>query len=83
MPQEIVRDGQDGEAGCTDCPRRCGAHRALGDLGSCRTDLDLHVASICRHPGEEPAISGREARKAVAIILAIYESARRGAPVEV
>jgi len=33
--------------------------------------------------GKEPVISGREARKAVAIILAIYESAKRGAPVEV
>lgn len=33
--------------------------------------------------GREPPISGREARKAVAIILAIYESARTGKPVEV
>jgi predicted dehydrogenase len=33
--------------------------------------------------GKEPPISGREARKAVAIILAIYESAKRGGqPVE-
>jgi len=32
--------------------------------------------------GREPPISGAEARKAVAIILAIYESARTGKPVE-
>ncbi len=32
--------------------------------------------------GKEPPISGAEARKAVAIILAIYESARTGKPVE-
>lgn len=31
----------------------------------------------------EPAVSGREARKAVEIILAVYESAKTGKPVEI
>jgi len=32
--------------------------------------------------GEEPPVSGREARRAVEVILAIYESAQSGKPVE-
>ena len=49
----------------------------------------LHARNIadilhCWERGDDPMTSGREARKAVAIIVAMYESARRGGePVEV
>jgi putative pyruvate formate lyase activating enzyme len=44
---------------CDCCPRLCGADRAAGQLGWCRTDAAIHVASVCLHRGEEPAIGGR------------------------
>ena len=49
----------------------------------------LHARNIadilaCWEQGEQPMTNGREARKAVAIIVAMYESARKGGvPVEV
>ncbi len=51
-------------------------------------DDSLHVASIAEFvaaldAGEPPAVSGVEARKAVAIVTAIYDSARTGRPVPV
>ena len=54
------------------------AGRAAADLG-----LDMHFQNIgaildCWGRGEEAPTSGPEARKAVAIILAMYESSRKG-----
>jgi len=43
---------------CTLCPRACGADRTRGPTGFCRTDDQCHIAAICLHRGEEPAISG-------------------------
>jgi putative pyruvate formate lyase activating enzyme len=43
---------------CTSCPRNCGADRAGGRLGFCKTGSGFEIASICMHRGEEPVISG-------------------------
>jgi len=43
---------------CTLCPRACGADRAGGRLGFCRSGAGYEVASICLHRGEEPVLSG-------------------------
>ncbi len=43
---------------CDICPRGCGADRAAR-AGYCRSGEGLEIASICRHRGEEPALSGR------------------------
>ncbi len=43
---------------CTLCPRACGADRAGGQLGYCRTGTGFSVGSICLHRGEEPPVSG-------------------------
>ncbi len=45
-------------AHCDVCPRRCGADRLSGEIGSCNAGKLVAVASICAHHGEEPAISG-------------------------
>lgn len=49
--------------------------------------VDGHILQIadmarCVRTGEEPVVSGRVARKAVQLILAVYESSRTGRPVE-
>lgn len=43
---------------CTLCPRQCGADRLSGEMGLCKADSRLRVASYCLHRGEEPPISG-------------------------
>ncbi len=43
---------------CRLCPRDCGVDRSSGCLGYCRVDARIPIASICRHGGEEPVISG-------------------------
>lgn len=43
---------------CDLCPRCCGADRARGQVGVCRTGDDLPVAHVGLHFGEEPPISG-------------------------
>jgi putative pyruvate formate lyase activating enzyme len=43
---------------CETCPRGCRADRARR-AGYCRSGDGLEIASICRHRGEEPALSGR------------------------
>lgn len=45
-------------APCDICPRVCGVDRAAGERGFCGAGFGLAVASMCRHLGEEPAISG-------------------------
>lgn len=44
---------------CALCPRLCAAHRLAGEVGSCGLGSNLRVASVARHTGEEPPISGR------------------------
>ncbi len=44
---------------CNVCPRGCGADRGLGPTGYCRSGIPCSVAIVCRHTGEEPAISGQ------------------------
>lgn len=43
---------------CRLCPRTCGAPRQGGEAGECGLDDRLLVASVARHIGEEPPISG-------------------------
>ena len=45
-------------AACRLCPRDCGADRAGGELGFCRSGDGPNVAAVCRHRGEEPVVSG-------------------------
>ncbi|NSW45899.1 MAG: radical SAM protein [Bacteroidales bacterium] len=44
---------------CTLCPHECGANRNNGEIGVCGASAQQHIASICIHRGEEPAISGK------------------------
>lgn len=43
---------------CDQCPRRCAAVRASGQLGYCGVPAELRVARIAPHHWEEPSISG-------------------------
>lgn len=43
---------------CRLCPRECGVDRSQGPGGFCGIDGRIPIASICRHRGEEPVISG-------------------------
>jgi putative pyruvate formate lyase activating enzyme len=45
-------------ANCAICPRECRVNRVAGQLGYCRCDAGYHIATICLHQGEEPAING-------------------------
>ncbi|GAB4324524.1 MAG: radical SAM protein [Candidatus Zixiibacteriota bacterium] len=45
-------------ASCAVCPRECGAARLEGEIGTCRADAEVRVASWHLHHGEEPYISG-------------------------
>ncbi|MDR1006882.1 MAG: hypothetical protein LBL74_08505 [Bacteroidales bacterium] len=42
---------------CNLCPRKCNADRLNKQLGFCKTDSRIAVASICLHKGEEPVLS--------------------------
>jgi putative pyruvate formate lyase activating enzyme len=50
---------------CDICPRRCGANRLEGEIGSCNSGRLIAVSSVCSHRGEEPAISGTKGSGAV------------------
>lgn len=43
---------------CTLCPRECHVNRLVGEFGYCKSGSGYSIASICRHMGEEPVISG-------------------------
>ena len=43
---------------CDICPRECGVDRSRGQLGFCASPAQPLVASVCRHRGEEPPVSG-------------------------
>lgn len=44
---------------CTLCPRKCGANRAAGQTGICRTVSKIIIARAEPHYWEEPCISGK------------------------
>ncbi|MBN2493124.1 MAG: radical SAM protein [Deltaproteobacteria bacterium] len=44
---------------CRLCPRACKARRSEGQLGTCRTDGRVRLASFGPHFGEEPPLVGR------------------------
>ncbi|MCL2150659.1 MAG: radical SAM protein [Coriobacteriia bacterium] len=46
------------EAGCSLCPRSCGALRAAGQIGYCGAGAALRVARAGLHHWEEPPVSG-------------------------
>jgi putative pyruvate formate lyase activating enzyme len=43
---------------CWLCPRRCGVRRMQGEFGECGVGAVLRIASVARHRGEEPPVSG-------------------------
>ena len=43
---------------CRLCPRECAIRRMAGAMGVCRSGVHPRVASITRHFGEEPPVSG-------------------------
>ena len=45
---------------CSICPRNCKVNRSKGETGICGSDAGFNISSICRHQGEEPAISGEK-----------------------
>lgn len=54
----MVTDWRAALAHCDLCPRYCGADRLVGPTGFCRMESGCGVASITRHRGEEPVLSG-------------------------
>ena len=40
------------------CPHLCGAQREQNDYGICNTGREFNIASIFKHHGEEPVLSG-------------------------
>ena len=71
--------------GAEDAAEGSDVARAASDSKTFGTEgHKAQIAEIVRvvNEGGHPAIDGPEGRKAVELILAIYESARRGAPVE-
>lgn len=55
MPENLVFDEFNE---CRICPRNCAVNRNAGQKGFCGLDARLAIASIVRHRGEEPPISG-------------------------
>ncbi|MBN2171006.1 MAG: radical SAM protein [Candidatus Krumholzibacteriota bacterium] len=53
-----VRQAAAALADCRLCPRACGADRASGGTGFCRTGRDARVASAGPHLGEEDVLRG-------------------------
>ncbi len=51
-------------AGCTLCPRRCGADRQM-NIGACGADHRIKIARAAPHFWEEPCISGKNGSGAV------------------
>jgi putative pyruvate formate lyase activating enzyme len=45
-------------ASCDICPRECGVNRLRVEMGFCHSGHLPIVSAVCRHQGEEPAISG-------------------------
>jgi UDP-N-acetyl-2-amino-2-deoxyglucuronate dehydrogenase len=85
---EIVRwdfvQAEEGDAELRDAPREKALGSGAGSAGGIA--LTLHQRQIedfvaALRAGRAPAVDGREGRKAVQLVHAIYESARTGVPV--
>ncbi len=48
---QVLRD-------CNICPRECGTNKFFLNSGYCAGRASFNIASICKHQGEEPVISG-------------------------
>lgn len=57
--QDKIRQAEEILKNCTLCPRNCNVDRTAGELGFCRTDDRLHIASWSPHFGEEAPLVGR------------------------
>ncbi|MGP1515733.1 MAG: hypothetical protein ACTTJH_07235 [Bacteroidales bacterium] len=53
----LTSDEQKQLANCKLCPRRCGTNRWENQMGFCNTNVDLAIALIINHKGEEPILS--------------------------
>jgi len=56
--EERVREFKKRLQSCNLCPHECGANRAGGEVGICKSALLVDISSVCDHRGEEPPISG-------------------------
>ncbi|MBK5239703.1 radical SAM protein [Clostridium sp.] len=43
---------------CNLCPRKCNVNRLDGELGFCRSSVDIKIAKVTLHQWEEPCVSG-------------------------
>ncbi len=50
-PLEVLKE-------CNVCPRSCKVNRFFLDSGYCKGCASFNISTICKHLGEEPAISG-------------------------
>ena len=57
---------------CTLCPRRCGANRAAGELGFCRTPGHILAARAALHYWEELILLGVDALSFAVLNLRRY-----------
>jgi len=53
-----ISEGYRALLNCTLCPRECKVNRIKGEIGFCKSDWRLKIASYNLHFGEEPPISG-------------------------
>jgi len=53
-----ISEGYRALLNCTLCPRECEVNRIKGEIGFCKSDWRLKIASYNLHFGEEPPISG-------------------------
>ena len=53
-----IREGYRILLNCTLCPRECEVNRIKGEVGFCKSDWRLKIASFNLHFGEEPPLSG-------------------------
>ncbi|MCK4233110.1 radical SAM protein [candidate division WOR-3 bacterium] len=56
--KEKIGDGYRLLLDCTLCPRGCKINRIKGEIGFCKSDWRLKIASYNLHFGEEPPLSG-------------------------
>ena len=53
-----INEGYRALLNCTLCPRNCKVNRIKGEIGFCKSDWRVKIASYNLHFGEEPPISG-------------------------
>jgi len=61
----LITDTADLFFSCTICPGNCGANRALGEEGRCKSPAVMRIARAARHDWEEPCISGTKGSGAI------------------